>query len=206
MKLAAHRFLEAPSERFFFGGEAEVLPRKEIISQLKKREFMALQADFPKRILPDLVWGQLRRYLRKSAALLEEADFEVMKLDLWSDEDKVIFLYELKELTLPKTKKAMGPPVADEENVKRFLEKKRKVTAGPYEENGRVVLEAEREKTSAKKVLEEFVKTCRIDEKEGLRICLRRAKVMDEKSILKHYKGHFAEHLTRYLQGKESFE
>ena len=206
MKLAAHRFLEAPSEKFFFGGEAEVLPRKEIIAQLKKREFMALQADFPKSILPDLIWGQLRRYLRKSAALLEEADFKVKKLDLWSDEDRVIFLYELEELTLPKTKKVFGPPAADEENVKRFLEKKRKIISGPREENGRIVLETEREKTSAKSVLEGFVKTCRVDEKEGLRICLRRAKIMDEKSILKHYKGHFAEHLTRYLQGKESFE
>ena len=206
MKLAAQKFIKNPTENFFFGADVDIWPKKMVIIELAKREFIAIQADFPKQMLPDLVWGQLRRYLHKAATQMEQNDFVVKKTDLWSDEDKVFFLYELDKLTLPKTKKVFGPPATDVENVKRFLEKKRNVISGPLEEDGKIVLTIEREKTSAKATLEEFVKTCRTDEKDGMKICLRRAKVLTEKDIIVHYKGKFAEHLTKYLEGKESFE
>jgi tRNA nucleotidyltransferase (CCA-adding enzyme) len=206
MKLAAKEFLKKPNEKFFFGHSVETLPKEEIIKELKKREFLAIQADFPKKILSDLMWGQLRRYLRKTATQLEEKEFLVKKMDLWSDEEKVFFLFELNTLTLPKTKKVLGPPITDTENTKKFLEKKRKIISGPKEENGRVTIEIEREETSAKKILEKFIKLCLIDETEGIQICLKNAKVLPESEIIKHYTGNFAEHLTKYLQGKEAFE
>jgi hypothetical protein len=43
-------------------------------------------------------------------------------------------------------------------------------------------------------------------EKESLKIFCKKAKVLDEKEIIKHYKGEFAEYLTRYIKGKEIFE
>jgi len=206
MKLAAQKFLETPSEKFFFGASITIWPKQKIIEELNKREFMAIQAEFPKKILSDLVWGQLRRYLRKAANQLEEKDFIVKKTDLWSDEDKVFFLYELKELNLSKTKKVFGPPVSDKENVKKFLEKKRKIISGPREENGRILLEVEREETNAKQVLQEYVNECKTQESDGIKICLRKAKVLTEKDLLEHYKGALAEHLTKYFEGKEAFE
>jgi tRNA nucleotidyltransferase (CCA-adding enzyme) len=206
MRLAAQKFLESPSEKFFFGKNINIWPKQKIIEELKKREFMAIQAEFPKKILSDLIWGQLRRYLRKAATQLEEKDFVVKKTDLWSDEDKVFFLYELKELNLPKTKKVIGPPASDKENVKKFLEKKRKIVSGPKEDNGRITLEIERKEINAKQVLQEYVNKCRFDESEGIKICLKKAKVLTEKDILEHYKGAFAEHLTKYFEGKEAFE
>jgi tRNA nucleotidyltransferase (CCA-adding enzyme) len=206
MRLAAEKFLEKPSEKFFFGGETEAWPREKIIEELKKREFIAIQAEFPKKILSDLVWGQLRRYLRKAATHLEENDFTVKKADLWSDEEKVFFMYELVALELEKRKKIIGPNALDAENVNKFLTKKRKTIGKPKIENGRMVLIVERENTSAKKALKEHLTKCQMDEKEGIKLCLKHAEVLEEKEILKHYKGHFAEHLTKYLEGKESFE
>jgi tRNA nucleotidyltransferase (CCA-adding enzyme) len=206
MKNAAIKFIEEPSERFFFGGAIDVWPKEKVIQELKKKEFIAIQANFPKNILADLVWGQLRRYLRKAANQLEEKDFVVKKSDLWSDEDKVFFMYELATLNLPKVKKVIGPNALDAENVKRFLDKKRKILSGPRVENGRIVIESEREEVSAKEVLKKFIKTCQLNETEGIKTCLDKAEVLSETEILTHYKGHFAEHLTKYLEGKEFFE
>jgi len=208
MKLAARKFLEEPSEKFFFGVKVEAWPQSKVIEELKKREFLAIKADFPKRILPDLVWGQLRRYLRKAATQLEEKDFAVRRANVWSDENKVFFMYELKELNLPRAKIIRGPMANDKENVKRFLEKKRKLLKKPRTEEGRIVIEVERadDERSAKKILQGFVNTCRTNESDGIKICLRNGKVLTEHEILEHYHGSFAEHLTKYLEGKEMFE
>ncbi len=206
MKNAAIKFIKEPSEKFFFGSEIDVWPKEKVILELKKKEFIAIQANFPKDILSDLVWGQLRRYLRKAANQLEEKDFVVKKSDLWSDENKIFFMYELSTLDLPKIKKIIGPNALDAENVKKFLEKKRKVVKGPRVENNKLVIEVERVETNAKRVLESFIKTCQINEKDGIKECLKEAEVLSETEILKHYKGDFAKHLTKYLEGKEFFE
>jgi tRNA nucleotidyltransferase (CCA-adding enzyme) len=206
MRFAAQKFLENPSEKFFFGEKNEVLPVKKIIEELAKREFIAIQADFPKNVLPDLMWGQLRRYLHKAANSLEEKDFVVRKTNLWSDESKVFFLYELDTLKLEKIKTVIGPMAKDVENVKKFLSKKRKIVSGPREESGRIVIDVERTEIYAKKVLQEFIKKCKEDEKQGIKDTLKKAEVLTEKDILKHYTGEFAQHFSRYLQGKESFE
>ena len=102
IKLAAKKFLEEPNEKFFFGSRIDTWPKSMILDELKKREFLAIQANFPKDILADLMWGQLRRYLRKAANSLEEKDFVVKKTNLWSDEQKVFFLFELNKLKLDK--------------------------------------------------------------------------------------------------------
>ena len=205
MKRAAKKFLESPSEKFFFGQFVSVWPKKRIFDELNKREFLAIQANFPKSILPDLMWGQLRRYLKKAANSLEEKDFVVKKTNLWSDEKKVFFLFELDKLKLDKVKKVIGPRKEDKSNVKKFVGKKRKVLK-KYVEDGRVILEIERKERNAQTVLERFVVCCRNDEKEGMKNCLKEAQVLSEKDILAHYKGEFAEHLTKYLEGKEFFE
>jgi len=205
MKLGAKKFLEEPSEKFFFGQVVNIWPKQMILNELNKREFLAIQADFPKNILPDLMWGQLRRYLRKAANSLEEKDFVVKRTNLWSDEKKVFFLFELNKLKLDKIKKVFGPKQTDKENVKNFLAKKRKIIK-KYVEEGRVIIEVERKERDAQKILESFVVSCRDDEKEGMKNCLAKAQVLSEKDILAHYKDEFAEHLTKYLEGKEFFE
>ena len=205
MKLAAKKFLASPDEKFFFGSNINVWPKEMILEELKKREFLAIEANFPQNILADLMWGQLRRYLRKASNTLEEKDFIVKKTNLWSDEKKVFFLFEMDKLKLDKIKKIIGPLKKDKENTKKFLAKKRKILK-KYDLEGRVVLEVERKERDAQKILETFVITCQDDVKEGMKTCLAKAKVLNEKEILKHYKGEFAKHLTKYLEGKEFFE
>jgi tRNA nucleotidyltransferase (CCA-adding enzyme) len=206
MILAANLFLQKPSEKFFFPKKAKKWAKKKVLEMFSKKELLAISADFPKNVLSDLVWGQLRRYLKKVQTHLQENDFEVKQTGLWSDEKKVIFLFELESLNLQKAKKIIGPKASDTENTKRFLEKKRTILSGPRIEGERVVIEIEREEVSAHRLLEGFVKKCSIDEKDAMKICLKKAKILSEKNILRVYKKGFAEYLTQYLEGKEAFE
>lgn len=208
MTLASKLFLKKPSEKFFFGAKAEKWPKEKVAKMLEKTEIIAVEGKFPKTILPDLVWGQLARFEKKIATHLKEKDFSVMRSTHWSDEKNVFFIFELEALQLQKAKKMVGPFATDGENAKRFLEKKRKILSGPRVENGRLVLEIERSESeiSAKKILEKFLKKSKCEEKSGIRICIKSAKVLTEKDLLREYKGKFAEYFTLYLGGKEVFE
>lgn len=62
---AAKRFLGNPNEKFFFKEKTKKLTKKELKNELEKRELIAIKSIFPKKILPDLFWGQLRRFLKK---------------------------------------------------------------------------------------------------------------------------------------------
>ncbi|HNV00989.1 MAG TPA: CCA tRNA nucleotidyltransferase [archaeon] len=203
---AAKKFLENPSEKFFFKEKTKKLNKNELKKELEKRELIAIKSVFPKKILPDLFWGQLRRFLKKSETHLGEQDFIVERSNLWSNEKEVVFIFTLREKNLQKIKTISGPQATDEENSKKFLEKKRKIVAGPYIKEGRITIDIERKETESKKILENFLKEMSKQEKESLKIFCKKAKVLDEKEIIKHYKGEFAEYLTRYIKGKEIFE
>jgi len=206
MVLAARLFLEKPSMKFFFPSKKKTWPKKRVSLMLSKKELLAIKMNFPKNILSDLFWGQLRRTLKKAENYLRENDFELNRSALWGDEKRAVLLFELEELNLQKAKKVFGPFASDKENTKRFLEKKRKILSGPRIENGRMVIETEREETSAEKVLKNFLKEGSKIEKGALKTALKKASVLNEKKILSEYKGAFAEYLTNYLEGKESFE
>lgn len=204
--LAAKLFSQKPVEKFFFPKRTKIWSKEKVREVLSKKEIIAIQGHFPKKILSDLVWGQLRRFEKKCATHLREKDFVVMQSGLWSDEEEVVFLYELNTLNLQKAKKIVGPMVSDWVNVMKFLEKKRKIISGPRIEGARIVLEIERDETSAKKILEEFIKKQLKEEKSAIKFLLKKARVLSEREILFMYKKKFAIYLTNYLEGKESFE
>ncbi len=206
MIYATKRFIEAPEEKFFFRQKTKPLPKKELKDELKKRELIAVLSTFPKSILADIMWGQLRRFLKKTENRLKEKDFVVERADLWSDEKQVAFVFTLKEKELQKVKTIYGPLASDEENAKRFLEKKRKLISGPRVEEGKLVLEVEREETMAIEVVKNLMKESAKTEKKGTNSVARKSKVLNEEGIIKNYKGEFASYLTRYLKGKEIFE
>jgi len=203
---ATQEFIKKPSEKFFFPKTTKPMPRKKILEILKKKELIAVHAHFPKNELSDIIWGQLRRFEKKIKNHLKINDFNVSQSGTWSDENEVIFMFELETLTLQKTKKIIGPMANDEENTKKFLAKKRKIISGPRIEDGRMVIEIERDEVRAHKVLEEFIKLERKEEKKAIKKMLKKATVLSEAQIIKHYKGKFASHLTNYLKGKEVFE
>jgi tRNA nucleotidyltransferase (CCA-adding enzyme) len=206
MVLAAQLFLKNPRKEFFFPRKIKAMNKNKIEKYLKQKEIIAVKIPFPKKELADLVWGQLRRELRKLKNQLLENEFIVKQANLWSDEEKVYFIFELENINLQKAKKIFGPKASDEENSKKFLDKKRKLISGPRIEEGKLVLEIEREYTNAKDFLQQEIKNETKSETKSIKYGLKKAKVLTEKEILKEYKGEFAKYFTTYLIGKEIFE
>jgi len=206
MVFAAQLFLKNPHEKFFFQKATRTMNKEKVKQMLTKKEMLAIVGNFPKKMLPDIIWGQLRRFEKKCCTYLHEKDFLVLRSELWSNEKKVILLLELETLILQKAKRVIGPMASDSENCKRFLEKKRKILSGPRVENGRIVIEIEREETNSRKVLAEFIKAEKKDDKKAIQIMLSRSKILSEANIIAEYKGEFAQMLSNYLEGKEIFE
>ncbi len=206
MVLAAKLFIKNPKKEFFFPKNITPLPKSKVKKLLGQKELIAIKMPFPKKELADLVWGQLRREERKLKTRLEENDFTVIQANLWSDEETVYFIFELESTSLQKAKKIFGPKASDNENSKKFLEKKRKVISGPRIEEGKLVLEIEREFTNAKDFLTKELKNETKSETKSIKYGLKYAKVLSEKEILQNYEGEFAKYFTTYLKGKEIFE
>ncbi len=203
---ASKKFLEKPMKKFFFKKKKKRWSVTKVKKMFEKKELIAIKAPFPKKYLEDIIWGQLRRMLKKIGNYIEEKDFKIERKKMWSDCKEVWFIFELETLTLQKSKKIIGPRFDDEENVKKFLEKKRKILSGPRIEGEKIVLETERTITTAKDALKLFIKEYKKEEKEAMKEMLKKAIVIDEKGIVKNYKGEFADFLTTYLEGKEIFE
>ncbi len=203
---ASTLFLKNPSIKFFFPKQKKAWNKNKVKKMLSKKELIAIKTTFPKNVLSDLVWGQLRRVAKKGTHYLEELDFEVERGDVWSNEKDVWFIFELKEMKLQKARKMIGPRVEDKENIEKFLAKKRKILSGPRVEEGRIVLETERKVINAKDALTEFIKENKKTETKTVKQILRQSKVLKEKDLLSAYKGEFAEFFSAYLEGKEIFE
>ncbi|MFA5763780.1 MAG: CCA tRNA nucleotidyltransferase [archaeon] len=206
MIFASELFLAKPNIKFFFKQKSKTWDKSKIKNMLDKKELIAIKTTFPKNILSDLVWGQLRRMLKKISRDLIQKDFVVLREELWSNEEDVWFIFELETLTLQKAKKIVGPNVEDKENTEKFLENKKKILSGPRIENGRIVVEIERSIVDAKKILANFIEEYKKKETKAMKQSLRKAQILQEKDLLREYKGEFAEFFSYYLEGKEVFE
>jgi tRNA nucleotidyltransferase (CCA-adding enzyme) len=206
MIFASELFLTKPNIKFFFPKPTKKWDKSKIKKMLAKKELITIKTTFPKNILSDLVWGQLRRMLKKISRDLTQKDFTVLREEVWSNEKDVWFIFELETLTLQKAKKIVGPNIEDKENTEKFLENKKKILSGPRIENGRIVIEIERSIVDAKKILSNFINEYKNKETMAMKQSLRKAQVLQEKDLLKEYKGEFAEFFSYYLEGKEVFE
>ncbi len=208
MIAASRAFQKKPSENFFFGKKTKPLSTAQVKNLLKKEEPIVLETGFQK-ILPDIMWGQIKRLSKQLSSAFEKEEFQVMRHSEWSDEKKsIIFVFDLKANTLEQAKKRIGPFVADQKNSEKFLAHHKKPLSGPRIENGRWVLEIERKNSSAKKFLEDTLKRLKKTEKPAIKKALKKAKILSEKETFSKYKKEpeFREFFSNYLKGKEEFE
>lgn len=210
MIAAARAFLEKPSTAFFFGKKRKPLGLVQVKKLLGKKEIVAVEVGYPKGVLADIMWGQLRRFGKKISGELERNKFELLRSDEWTDEqDKMVAVFELGAVSLQRTMKRVGPEVANKAHSERFLKAHKKLVAGPRIEKGRWVIEVERKYVDVFRLLKDFLKKEKRVEKAKLKRGLnKRCRVLDEKGIIELYKkdAGFREFFSNYLRGKEEFE
>jgi tRNA nucleotidyltransferase (CCA-adding enzyme) len=165
-KRKAKAFIEKPSIDFFFPKPVKILTQKEFMKKISKRNIIVIETEY-KKTHEDVVFGQLRNFLKKLRRELEEKDFTVLKEAFWSDEKKrMLLLVEVKEKKLKKEKLVKGPPKEMKEHSERFIQKhgkKVKIIKGRF--HARV----KRKHTKAETVTEEFIgKQVKVNSKKFL--------------------------------------
>jgi len=153
-KKYAKEFLEKPSRKTFFGEKPLPLTDIELSNLRFKRGTDMLMIVFPApKVVPDILWPQLRKFGERMKNILEEKKygFKVYGEDVYTDESKYCYVFmEIEVYKLPKVQKIIGPPVFDKSNSKSFVESHKNVLSGPYIEGHRWVVETNRKFVSAK--------------------------------------------------------
>ena len=117
------RFLTAPSEAFFFS-KKQGRSTSEIFSAMKKRGTRLLLLSFPApKVVPDVLWPQLKKTAHALSRRLSEQDFPPFGCYHWSDGRECAILFELGVWQLPSIRKVMGPSIRFPSDVNAFVEK-----------------------------------------------------------------------------------
>jgi len=198
-KLAAE-FLSKPKEEFFFKKEAKPLTPKEFEKAVKQRGTDIIAIVFePPKIVPDILWPQLRKATKRLESILKEYEFSALKSDCWTDEKKIaIILLEMQVSRLPQVDKIIGPWVFDEKNAKNFaIKHKNDAIAGPYIEDNYWVVEVYRKWTSARiKLIDSISEDEKTLQAKGIPNFIAQ-------QLSKSFKVLSADELKKYLKNKD---
>ncbi len=161
-KKLAKEFLSSPSIDFFVKKEEKPLSEEELKEFLSKRGTELIVVSFkPPRVVPDILWPQLRKFSERLKNILEETkyEFKVLGKDVFTDEREIaVVLLEMEVSKLPTVQKRIGPPVFNLKHSKNFLEKYKHVAiAGPYVEGVNWCVEVERKFLTAKDKLKNIL-------------------------------------------------
>jgi len=209
---AARAFLENPNLKFFFPPEVEAFNAEGLVQAIKVRGSTLVFVKFGKvKAVPDVLWGQLYRSQKSLKKMLRRFDFNVIRDEVWSNEENVnMFIFEVERRFLPSIKKHFGPPIEKREECERFLKKHIRAEwtiSGPRVEDSRWVVEIQRRHTDIRELLFEKLKDG--GRSVGIADMLSQAiaesfEVLVNEEILGLYSSNeeFAEFLTEYLKGR----
>jgi len=153
LKKIAKIFLADPSNELFFEEKHEPLTEEELITlQMKRRTELLLVTFNPPKVVPDILWPQMRRFADRLEGILKEYEFQVLRKDIYTNQkDLAVVLLEMQISKLPEVDVRVGPLIFDLDDSERFLKKYKKVaTAGPYIKNNYWHVEIKRKFVSAK--------------------------------------------------------
>ena len=158
----AKSFIRLPSEKFFFHRKSKPMSLTELKRTLAKRDTEVIVVKFrAPKVVPDILWPQLRRLAHRLASILEENDFSVLRTGVHAENEMAAVLIEMENCKLPSVRKRIGPSVFDQKGSKSFIEKykgREGTINGPFVEDGFWVVETERKFRTAKSKLDDSLK------------------------------------------------
>ncbi|MFD1587868.1 CCA tRNA nucleotidyltransferase [Halorientalis brevis] len=150
----ARDFLAAPREDRFDPDEPEPLSPDAVRGYVEDRGTtpVALRFEAPD-IVADQLWPQLRKSLDGVTSELDRRGFDVFRAEAFADVDdgdEAVLLVELAVPERPRIERHDGPPIHVRDHATGFYEKYEATDAyGPFVEDGRYVVEREREFATA---------------------------------------------------------
>ncbi len=148
----ANEFCKKPSDKFFIAQKHKPLEMREFLKMQKMRGTVVIALAFrPPKVVADILWPQLRRFVERMGQLMRENDFKPMNCAGWSDEKQTsIALFEMEVNDLPNIKKKTGPSVFAHANARDFIDHYEKNSVRKlYVEGVNWVVETKRKHTDA---------------------------------------------------------
>ncbi|MFQ5838851.1 MAG: CCA tRNA nucleotidyltransferase [Thermoplasmata archaeon] len=153
---AAREYLREPSEAFFFPEIPAPWSVSELKKEMKKRGTLILAVSSTAPDLPeDVLYPQLRKAEQATLAYLSNHDFRVFRSEPFLLEGDWCVLLEVEVSKLPGVKKHLGPPpwLKNAYSFTRKWESSPDRVAGPYVEEGRLVVDVRRTHVDAAQAL-----------------------------------------------------
>ncbi|MBI2085115.1 MAG: CCA tRNA nucleotidyltransferase [Candidatus Aenigmarchaeota archaeon] len=148
----AKNFCKKPSDKFFTIQKRKPMERPEFLKLKKLRGTSVIAVAFkPPKVVSDILWPQMRRFVERMGQMLRENDFKPMNCAGWSDEKNIaIAIFEMEVNNLPNIKKKVGPSVFAHTNSQNFIEHYAKnPVRKPYVEGVNWVVETGRKHVNA---------------------------------------------------------
>lgn len=215
IKRFAKKFLEKPSLKYFEKIEPKPYSKDKLEKVMKKRGTKFLLIVFNKPdVLDDILYGQIRKFVKRIVNILEERkyEFSVFDKDFFVDEKnkKIYVLIEMKVYKLPNIQKKIGPIVFDVRNSKKFLNQHEKALVKPYvEENRWAAIVKRKFKTAKQKIVDSLSVPERILLAKGIPSYIaqqisKKFSVREENFIVKlaERNAEFNKFLVRYFEKK----
>lgn len=123
--LACRRFLERPSINYFFP-KVEVGGWNDLEGSLNERKTAVVGyiVSYKAGTSPDVIWGELKKCLRRGENILRQFNFEVFDSNLWCDEvSKAVLLYEVFPPKLHQYALHVGPKAFRGDDADKFIRK-----------------------------------------------------------------------------------
>ena len=203
---AAKAYLDAPRKNFFFPGPIKPLTLTQLEKQIDAypRSIIGLEFTTPE-IIPDILYGQLRKCQQAIQKLLNSAGFcvEYSAYHRISNKETVMF-FELTNRTLPKIATHLGPPEGHK-NVNDFKAKwstSSTALGKPYLKDRRWHVEISREFTEPLELLKAKI----LDLNVGKHIMSEIKKNIQFYSDSELVKSGLEEPLTRFISRKYPWE
>lgn len=213
---ASRIFLDNPSEYFFFPETINILRWDQFLKKYSeffgenKVCFICFQ---PPQIISDILWPQMRKFVKKIIKQATARDFRISMADVWTDDENLaVIVLRPERWQLPFKKKHIGPPItSDIYHQQRFRKKYR--DASPRIENGRWIVEIERKYKSFDMFL---IDTIKKDVKtltaygcpKNIAAAISDSDLLCGEKIRKYYltNEEFARYLIKKFSGKRPWE
>jgi tRNA nucleotidyltransferase (CCA-adding enzyme) len=209
---AAQRFIEKPTERFFFPLTVEA-SNGELLLLLDERglDTLFLVMEDHKPDVPDILWGQLKKTEKSLGRYLREKGFQVIRTDVWSDERfRHIIVLELESARLPDVVKQVGPPIymaEDAERFKKLYTGAATTVAGPGVEGDRWWVTVKRQTPEAVTCLRRAFTDggVEIGIPRKFSANIRKANILTNSEVAEYLEDDFKNHLHRFISGRPAW-
>jgi len=203
---ACEEYIQNPRITFFFPNTVKPWPIDKIRVEIEKQKCLYVGVKFDKPdIIPENLFPQVRKGVRSIWDTCERNDFTIYDAVFHVDKNSIFIVIKTEIEPLSKTLVHMGPPTRLKKYTDGFIHKWKgdsRVTKKPYEKNGRLYVEIEREYIQIEEFLKEKVKNLSMG-KHLDDIVKNKYKIVELNDFLKN---NFRVFWTEYLDKKMPWE